>query len=615
MEAPRFQDASSRHHPQLGPARHRRMEPRALNLTIAAVESAPTRQTDYFIWDKRLPGFGVRIFPSGRRRYVIQYRSDGRTKRFALGWHGPQTLEQARRLAREKLGTVAGGGDPAAEREERRNALTVKDLAERYLAAAEKGLVLGRHGHPKRASTIMTDRSRLSAHILPLLGCRTLDSLARADVMHLLEQVTVGATAADKKIGPRRRSIVRGGTGTASKAVSLLGAMCNWAVDHGLMASNPAAKVRRPKDGKRSRRLTPAECAGLGAALARLREEEKHRDAADVIELVALTGLRKSEALRLRWEHLEPAAGRVLLLSSKASPEPTYRPAGAEAFSLLRRRGEACGREVGWVFPAAFGTGPRTDVQDGLEAALGYAELRGVTLHTLRHTYASEGMTICPLPVLALLLGHSTVDGADHLRTTLGYAHASDEEVSAATFALSARIRALLDGAPAHMPGMPAAGGGGRAHHGGRKILAMVQTGDDGVAEIALADLRGGPPVVLRLCTEATCTREREELEMSLDVAEMLLGDATVLVDDPGRLERLLRAAGEAVGRVVPLPEMRPVAAEARELAGRVSPGQPGARIAEAHAHASQVVASRVGAEGRARWWITVLGALGAAAA
>jgi hypothetical protein len=77
------------------------------------------------------------------------------------------------------LGAVAGGGDPAAERDKRRDALTVKDLTDLYLAAAEERLVLGRGGHPKRGSTIMTDRSRLNAHVLPLLGRRTLDSLTR----------------------------------------------------------------------------------------------------------------------------------------------------------------------------------------------------------------------------------------------------------------------------------------------------------------------------------------------------------------------------------------------------------------------------------------------------
>jgi hypothetical protein len=61
------------------------------NLTRRTVETARPREREYILWDESLPGFGLRVFPSGKRSYCIQYRSDGRTRRMALGLHGVLT--------------------------------------------------------------------------------------------------------------------------------------------------------------------------------------------------------------------------------------------------------------------------------------------------------------------------------------------------------------------------------------------------------------------------------------------------------------------------------------------------------------------------------------------
>jgi hypothetical protein len=111
-------------------------------LTKRAVEAAEVRASEYFIWCDELPGFGVRIYPSGRRGYLVQYRSSGRSRRANIGLHGRLTADEARKEAMALLGQVAKGGDPAEERATRRASLTVRELCERYLAAAEKGGIL-----------------------------------------------------------------------------------------------------------------------------------------------------------------------------------------------------------------------------------------------------------------------------------------------------------------------------------------------------------------------------------------------------------------------------------------------------------------------------------------
>ena len=56
-------------------------------ITKRTVEAAPVQATDYIIWDDIISGFGVRIFASGKRSYIIQYRAQGRSRRFTIGGH------------------------------------------------------------------------------------------------------------------------------------------------------------------------------------------------------------------------------------------------------------------------------------------------------------------------------------------------------------------------------------------------------------------------------------------------------------------------------------------------------------------------------------------------
>ena len=86
-------------------------------ITKRLVEAALAEAKDYFIWDDELPGFGIRIFASGKRSYIIQYRTQGRSRRLTIGMHGIWTPEMARREARIQLGRVAQGEDPQEERQ------------------------------------------------------------------------------------------------------------------------------------------------------------------------------------------------------------------------------------------------------------------------------------------------------------------------------------------------------------------------------------------------------------------------------------------------------------------------------------------------------------------
>ncbi len=84
-------------------------------LTKRSVDAAtPPESGQAFLWDGELRGLGVRVMPSGKRTFVLQYRTgDGRSRRIKLGVYGVMTVEQARREARIKLGEVASGSRSA----------------------------------------------------------------------------------------------------------------------------------------------------------------------------------------------------------------------------------------------------------------------------------------------------------------------------------------------------------------------------------------------------------------------------------------------------------------------------------------------------------------------
>jgi hypothetical protein len=130
------------------------------------------------------------------------------------------------------------------------------------------GLILGKGGRPKKATTIVTDTGRIHRHIVPLIGTRRLKDLVKADVNKVLKDIMAGKTRVSVKTKKLRgKANVRGGVGTATRTVGLLGGILTYAVEAGIIETNPAHGIRKPKDRVRSRRLTEAEYRTLGGIL------------------------------------------------------------------------------------------------------------------------------------------------------------------------------------------------------------------------------------------------------------------------------------------------------------------------------------------------------------
>jgi len=191
-----------------------------VKITKRVVEAADAREKDYLIWDDELPGFGLRVFSSGKRSYVIQYRTRGRSRRYTIGLHGAWAPETARREARVQLGRVAGGDDPVEDRQLDHKAITVKELCTRYLADLQAGLILGKGGRPKKASTIVTDTGRIERHIIPLIGTRRVKDLTKTDINKVLKDIMAGKTRVTVKTkkGVRLFAMVKTGSSYLSQS-------------------------------------------------------------------------------------------------------------------------------------------------------------------------------------------------------------------------------------------------------------------------------------------------------------------------------------------------------------------------------------------------------------
>ena len=314
-------------------------------LTKRLVDAAEPREKDYVIWDDELPGFGLRVFASGKRSYVLQYRSLGRSRRYTIGLHGVWTAESARQEAKIQLGRVAQGDNPAEERQLDHKAITVKELCTLYVNDLNAGLILGKGGRPKKPTTVGTDTGRIERHIIPLLGTRRVKDLTKADINKVLKDIMAGKTrVAVKTKKLRGKAIVRGGAGTATRTVGLLGGILTYAVEAGIITTNPAHGLRKPKDNVRTRRLTEAEYRTLGEMLRTAEKEEKYATTVEIIRQIALTGCRRSEMIGLMWTEADTDGSCLRLIDSKEGI--SVRPVGLPVVEFLEARQKTALRHI-----------------------------------------------------------------------------------------------------------------------------------------------------------------------------------------------------------------------------------------------------------------------------
>jgi hypothetical protein len=200
-----------------------------VTLTKRVVDAAEKKDQRYHVWDDELTGFALRIEPSGVKTFVIKYRAEGggrsaKQRWLVIGRFGPLTPDQARKIAKAKLGSVAAGADPANELQAKRRELTMTALIDLY---EKDGCVIQRgkrQGEPMKPTTKAYTLARLRHHVVPLLGTRRAPEINPGDIERFVADVTSGKTAKDEKVGPRKRIIVV--RGLSQSRLRRLAALC-----------------------------------------------------------------------------------------------------------------------------------------------------------------------------------------------------------------------------------------------------------------------------------------------------------------------------------------------------------------------------------------------------
>ena len=407
--------------------------PRLTKRILDAAKPDPTR--DVFAWCSATPGFGARIYPSGRKTFVAQVRVGRAQRRVKIGTYGPFTVEQAREGAQRIIRVASEGRDPQREKQDRKKAFTVSELCDLYLEAARAGRVLTRFGRPKRPSTLAIDVGRIERHIKPLLGRLLARDVSAGDVQHMADAIAGGKTACTIRTGKRGKAVVKGGAVTAARVVELLGGIWTWAAKRDLVSSLSITRgVDRTKALPKDRTLSAGELSRLGMSMQEARE--KLPLASLALRLIALTGSRREEIVRLKWAEVD-LAGSCLHLGLTKTGRST-RPLGNAAVEVLR----ACSKlHPVYVFPNSRNDGP-ADLKKAIARTFNAAGLTDARSHDLRRTFASTADELgYSEATIGEILGHArrSVTGRHYIRRP-------DAALIAAATRISDRIEAALGG-------------------------------------------------------------------------------------------------------------------------------------------------------------------------
>jgi len=347
------------------------------------------------LWDESLSGFGCRVYPGGKKSFLLSYRIGGRKREMVLGPYGKITVDQARRMAQKHTADILDGKDPLESRRQTRLGETLRNLTDAYIEQHAK----------VRKKTWREDKRRIDLYLLPALGNRKIQAVTRPEVAAL------------------HRRVGRTSPYEANRLLALLSVMFEFAIKHGLRdeaSGNPAKHIEKFPETKRDRWITREELPRVAAAI----DQEASEYVRAAFWLYLLTGARKSEVLTMRWSDLDLTRNEWRLPTTKAGRThyiPLSDPVVDRLNKLQRQEGNPyviCGHKAGSHLVNISKAWQRVRKAAGVEDA---------RLHDLRRTVGSWlAQSGKSLHLIGKVLNHSNAS------TTQIYARFAQDQVRSA---------------------------------------------------------------------------------------------------------------------------------------------------------------------------------------
>ena len=371
------------------------------SLSEARIKRLKPRRCAYEVRDAKLKGFGVRVLPSGAKRFFVHTQHNGKRSWQTVADANAVDLNEARSRAEAMLGTLRGAASTQISLEE----TLFESVAE---------AVFQRYARVWKPRTLEVNRSYLRRQILPSFAGRQVADITRRDVQ-------------------RWFASLRATPGSANRAAPVLSIIFKEATLLGYRPeeSNPCRRLRRYRRNARERYLSNDEFTRLATVLSDHEAQWPQHVAA--VRLLALTGCRRNEILSLRWSDYRE--GHLFLPDSKTGPRAVH--LSAQARQIIDRQ---CHGASAYVFPSPRKAGcPRSVHLPSWNSIRRRAGIEDVRLHDLRHNFASHAvMNGVPVPVVSRLLGHSNV------RMTLRYSHLAEKDIEAAAERVGTALARIL---------------------------------------------------------------------------------------------------------------------------------------------------------------------------
>lgn len=370
--------------------------------------------------DKGQRGLVFNVTPNGGT-FFFRYSFGGRQRLLRLGRWGEIDLLTARQRVRELTHRLVDGQDPAAAEAA---LIKVPTLAEFY---HEHYLP---HIRTHKVSEV-TDASYFRNHLLPAFGSAPMDRITPQDVERFIR------LAQDAGLKP---SSINRYVGTLKHAFALA---LDWKIPG--IQKNPLQRMRPLKENnQRDRFLTPEETSRLMAALVR----SENRELPGIVSLLLLTGARKSEVLKARWEQFDLERRQWRVPRAKSGYH-RFIVISDQALKVLQNR-QALGIKSPWVFPNPATGKPYVEIFNAWNTARRAAGLADVRIHDLRHSFASALVNGgVPLYEVQKLLGHASI------RTTERYAHLAPGRLAASLSVSDADFGGIVDFAQQYLLPFP----------------------------------------------------------------------------------------------------------------------------------------------------------------